>query len=231
LLVILLPAGGMRCFFRAGLRIHLLALLLSLIPVNIAFAATDPHQAVQDTAARLDLQTSLPGEAQPPAPKPHAVHGSASVDRIILWTAVIIGVATIFWSMRNDLPFFGRARKIIVADEQPPVMTPSARLEEAQIEADDLARGGHYSEAMHVLLLKSLNELRRHLDLNFAVSLTSREILRRVQLSELGRNALADIIQAVEETYYGGRAVEARDYAACRSRFDTLRRALAGAAS
>jgi hypothetical protein len=95
------------------------------------------------------------------------------------------------------------------------------------MEADDLARQGRYSEAMHLLLLKSLNELRRNLGINFAASLTSREILRRVQLSDLGRRALAAIIQSVERIYFGGQEAGQADYSECRQHFDVLRHSLA----
>jgi hypothetical protein len=100
-------------------------------------------------------------------------------------------------------------------------------MEEAQLEADDLARRGQYGEAMHVLLLKSLAEIRLRLGTSFAVSLTSREILRRVALPQSGTGALGAIVQSVEQTYFGGRPAGHEDYLGCRQEFETLRRSLA----
>jgi hypothetical protein len=100
-------------------------------------------------------------------------------------------------------------------------------MEDARIEADDLASQGHYGEAMHVLLLKSLAEIRMRLGVSFAASLTSREILRRVNLPQTGGGALAAIVQSVERTYYGGRQASREDYAGCREEFDMLKRSLA----
>jgi hypothetical protein len=100
-------------------------------------------------------------------------------------------------------------------------------MEEAQLEADDLARQGHYRQAMHVLLLNSLDEIRGQLGTRFAVSLTSREILRRIKLSETGRQSLASIVQSVERTYFGSEGAGQSDYAACRHDFETLKHSLA----
>jgi hypothetical protein len=94
--------------------------------------------------------------------------------------------------------------------------------------ADDLARQGRFVDAMHVLLLQGLADIRRHLGEQFADSLTSREILRSTKLSEAGRGPLRDIIARVEWTYFGKHPAERDDYAACRASFDALARAVHG---
>jgi hypothetical protein len=190
-------------------------------------AAVNSNDIVQQTVRRLGLQTDLPSETAPSPPE-QFFQLPTETEQLILWCAVIIGGAVILWSLHDSLAYFGRSRKIVGPDDARLAPTEATRLAKAQVEADDLARLGHYGEAMHVLLLKSLNELCQRLGVTFAVSLTSREILRRVQLSDLGRSALSDIIKAVEQTYYGGRAAGPSDYAMCRSQFDTLRHALAG---
>jgi hypothetical protein len=156
-----------------------------------------------------------------------SLHLSPDVVRILLWGAVIVGTLVIAWSLRDSLPVISRSRKIIAPEPAAPAQTPSGRMEEAQLEADDLARQGHYRLAMHVLLLQSLDEIRRQLGTRFAVSLTSREILRRVQLSDLGRRSLTSIIRSVERTYFGSDDAGQGDYAACRHDFETLKHSLA----
>jgi hypothetical protein len=206
------------------------------IPLSFPFvsasmnAGSDAHVILQQSARRLGLQTDLPGEAASSPPE-QFLHLSPGTEQLILWCAAIFGVAVILWLFRDGFGYFGRSRNIVAPSDAPRAPAEAKRLAEAQVEADDLARLGQYGEAMHVLLLKSLNELCRRLGVTFAVSLTSREILRRVQLSDLGHSALSDIIQAVEQTYYGGRAAGPSDYATCRSQFDTLRQALAGSAA
>ena len=150
--------------------------------------------------------------------------------RLLLWGAVIVGVLVAVWALRDSLPVISRSRKIVVPKHSSPLPSPSNRLEEARLEADDLARRGHYGEAMHLLLLNSLSELRRQLKTSFAISLTSREILRRVQLPDTGRQSLRAIIAAVERTYFRGDDAGQADYFDCRSNFETLKQSLATAA-
>lgn len=146
--------------------------------------------------------------------------------RLLLWGAVIAGTVVIAWSLRDSLPVVSRSRKIIAAEPIPPSLTRSGRMEEIQVEADDLARQGHYRQAMHLLLLKSLDEIRRQLGTRFAASLTSREILRRVQLSDTGRRSLTAIIRSVERTYFGAEEAGQTDYSDCRINFETLKHSL-----
>jgi hypothetical protein len=204
-----------------------LVLPLLLVPMNLSFAAGNANDLVKQSIQKWGLQTEIPNQAVEPPSDPLQFHLSPEVLRFLLWSAVIVGVAVILWSLRDNLPIFSRSRKITAPAGVPASAAQSSRLDAAQVEADDLARQGHFGEAMHVLLLKSLDELRRQLKISFAVSLTSREILRRVQLSEVGRRALADIILAVEQVYFGGRAVGASDYSDCRNKFDVLKHSLA----
>ena len=200
-------------------------------------SASPAHAAVRDVKAAvaqsvrdLKLQTELPDEVKEASWRWLDFNLSLDAGRVALWSVVLLGVAVVVWSLRDSLPVFSRSRKIAARDQVPPPR-PASRLEEAQLEADDLARQGHYSEAMHVLLFKSLNEIRRQLGISFAVSLTSREILRRIQLSDLGRQALAAIIASVERTYFGGHDASQADYADCRTNFDTLKHSLANLAT
>lgn len=197
-----------------------------------ARAATDAGEIVRQSIRHHDIQTQMP------TPEPKAASWldwlkfdiSADTARFLLWGAVILGVAVTIWSLRDSLPAFSRSRRIKAADVPAGFSGASARMEEAQLEADDLASRGHYGEAMHVLLLKSLAEIRLRLGTSFAVSLTSREILRKVSLPQAGTGALGAIVQSVEQTYFGGRPAGREDYLGCRQEFETLRRSLAAGA-
>ena len=198
-----------------------------------ARAATDAGEIVRQSIRRHDIQTQMP------TPEPKAASWldwlkfdiSADTARFLLWGAVILGVAVTIWSLRDSLPAFSRSRRIKAADVPAGLSGASTRMEEAQLEADDLASRGHYGEAMHVLLLKSLAEIRLRLGTSFAVSLTSREILRKVSLPQAGTGALGAIVQSVEQTYFGGRPAGREDYLGCRQEFETLRRSLAAGAA
>jgi hypothetical protein len=107
----------------------------------------------------------------------------------------------------------------------------AAKRWEQVVAADELAQQGRFVDAMHVLLLQGLADIRRHLDEQFADSLTSREILRSTKLSDQGRVSLRDIITRVEWTYFGEHPAGSSDYAACRDSFNALARALHGTAA
>ncbi|WP_199084808.1 hypothetical protein [Bosea sp. ASV33] len=194
-----------------------------------ARAATDAGEIVRQSIRRHDIQAEMP------APEPKAASWldwlkfdlSPDTLRILLWGAVILGVAVTIWSLRDSLPAFSRLRRIKAAETSSGFSNPSARMDEAQLEADDLASRGQYGEAMHVLLLKSLAEIRLRLGTSFAVSLTSREILRKVSLPQAGTGALGAIVQSVEQTYFGGRSAGREDYLGCRQEFEVLKRSLA----
>ncbi|MDQ0470930.1 DUF4129 domain-containing protein [Labrys wisconsinensis] len=194
--------------------------------------AADPEAVARAVARSLDLQTSLPKPAPPDAPDPFGFswHIPPDVARLILWGAVIIGAALIVWSMRDSLPGFSRSRSLKADAAAPPPRDAAVeRMDEAQLEADALYRQGRIAEAMHVLLLQGLAEMRRRLNVSFAASLTSREILRHVRLPEAGRAGFADLVQRVERAYFGSHAVAAEDYQACRRSFEALTGALASA--
>jgi hypothetical protein len=211
-----------------------LALVSPLLPtpINPVFAASDNSDMIQQSVRKWGLQTEMPSETETtPAANWFDFHLSPELVQLVLWGIVIAGVVVVVWSLRDSLPVLSRSRKIVARDLTPPFTAQTNRMDEAQVEADDLARQGYYGEAMHVLLLKSLNELRRQLGISFAVSLTSREILRRVDLPDIGHRSLTAIIASVERTYFGGQPAGQSDYSDCRSNFDNLRYSLASVAA
>lgn len=213
---------------------------LSATAQIFSFRNTPPqtaHEALQQTVNSLDLQTRLPEETTEPAvdndrqEKNRRWSGpllSKEMARFLLWAALITLIIVIIWNLRGNLWSSSRARKLTHTEkekETTPVAT-AARMEKAQLEADELARRGDFAEAMHVLLLQSFNELRRRLDISIAVSLTSREILHAIGLPPPARRAFGDIIGRVEVSYFGNYRPSAEDYSACRTSFEALSDAL-----
>jgi hypothetical protein len=208
------------------------ALLLLPAPINPVFAAADDSDMVRQSVKRWGLQTEMPGKTDTaPAANWLDLHLSPELVQLTLWGVVIAGVVVVVWSLRDSLPILSRSRKIVAQDQAPPSVAQANRMDEAQVEADDLTRQDYYGEAVHVLLLKSQNEIRRQLGISFAVSLTSREILRQVKLPDIGHQSLTAIIASVERTYFGGQSADQNDYSDCRSNFDNLRHSLASVAA
>jgi hypothetical protein len=209
-------------------------LAASLLPLaallaSSAGAAARTAQAAADIAAeairRLDLQTDLPRQKEP-----LSWNWRIPLPRELFWGAVILaGVLLLYFFVKDVLPGLLPVRRGAWADgEGVAAAGTEVASEAAALAAEDLARQGRFVEAMHVLLLQSLAEIRRRRGESFAQSQTSREILRSVRLSETGRAALRDIVARVERSYFGDHPAGAAEYRSCRDSFDLLTAALDG---
>ncbi len=181
------------------------------------------EKAVKDSIRTLDLQTDLKR-----APEPFQV----KLPSELIWAALICaGVLLLYVLLRDGLPFWRRSQVEwdgLAADAAASAATGT---QDALSSADALSRDGRFVEAIHLLLLQSLADIRQQLGVQFADSLTSREILRGARLSPQGRASLREIVAAVEWTYFGGYPAELTDYTACRRSFANLRQTLSGGAA
>jgi hypothetical protein len=217
------PACG-----EATLRPALIAITAAAtLAVQIALAAPqterDPQSAAQETIRRLDLQTEVTREPEP-------FHIKLPPE--MLWLVIALALGVVLYSFRDMVPFL-RQRGSESWVEQEEIAADIARRDPTVVlaAADELAREGRYAEAMHVLLLRCLADIRARLDEPFADSLTSREILRSTRLPDKARDPLRDVVGRVEWTYFGEYPAGQDDYAACRTSFNTLEQALHGSAA
>ena len=192
-------------------------------------AAPTPAEAAKAAIQKLDLQTRLPAEVAADSPPKFRLNDD--LVRILLWLSVIVGVGLLVYSLRDMIPMLDRSRRIMADDDNLHSADTGDAMNEARIMAEDLAKSGRFVDAMHVLLLQSLAELRKRLDVTFADSLTSREILRRVRISDVGRTSFAIIVKEVERTYFGGQSAQMSDYLVCREQFELLKESLGSAPS
>jgi hypothetical protein len=180
----------------------------------------DPEKAARDSIRALDLQTDLPHERKSEPIKLH-------LPPELVWVLLACGAAFVLYAMRDSLVWRSRAGDDW-GEAGPDGPASGARSDaDALVAADDLARQGRFVDAMHTLLLQSLADIRRRLGIEFADSLTSREILRGTRLPPQGGASLRAIVAAVEWTYFGGYPAAFADYSACRKSFEDLRQALA----
>ncbi len=172
---------------------------------------------------KLDLQTELRREEKQQEPY------QLKLPPETVWIAVIVSVIILLYAFRDMIPVLRAGRSGMWAeDEQSRRATGRpARAPEVVLDAaDELAAQGRFVEAMHVLLLQALADIRRRLREEFADSMTSREILRSRQVSDALRRPLRDVISRVEWTYFGGHPAVRDDYLACRTSFSALVEAL-----
>ncbi len=96
-------------------------------------------------------------------------------------------------------------------------------LERPLDDAEALAAAGRFGEAIHVLLLRTFEELLRARRAPDDPALTSREVAARARLDEPPRVALGGLVDAVERSLFGGREPGRVDYERCVERFRTLK--------
>jgi hypothetical protein len=106
------------------------------------------------------------------------------------------------------------AHEAVVVAAQPIARNTDAPLPELD-EIERLARAGAYAEAIHLMLLRALEALRRRLGASWAKSMTSREIVRRTELPASDRSALKMLVGAVEISRFGGQSANEQIYRAC----------------
>jgi hypothetical protein len=184
-----------------------------------AQAPQDMQALAEQAIRRLDLQTELLRKPEP--------FVTLTLPPETIWVAVLVGIAVLLYAFRDMIPVL-RAGHGGVWPQDDAGMAPRGTRTPAVVlgAADELAAAGRFAEAMHVLLLQALAEIRRQLDEEFADSMTSREILRSNRLSDDIRHPLRDVVSRVEWTYFGEHAAAEPDYFACRSSFGALAAAL-----
>jgi len=189
----------------------------------VAQTHPNPQSIAERAIRRLDLQTEVAREPEP-------LH--LRLPSAVLWFVILVALAALLYSFRDMIPLLrSRGSGWLTDDEAVSADVASKDPATALAVADELAGQGRYVEAMHVLLLRGLVEIRARLDEPFADSLTSREILRSPRLPEKARESLRDVVGRVEWTYFGEHPAVRDDYLACRTSFGALEQALAGSAA
>ena len=212
---------------RAAIALPLLAAIAAGVwarPLQ-AQGTADPQALAEQAIKRLDLQTELRREPEP-------LGFQVSLPPETLWVAVVFGVGVLLYAFRDMIPILRAGRGGAWTDDKDGTLATKPRAPEVVLgAADELAAQGRFVEAMHVLLLQALAEIRRRLDEEFADSMTSREILRSSQLSDALHRPLREVVARVEWTYFGEHPAAREDYLACRASFGALTQALHGSAA
>lgn len=160
---------------------------------------------------------------EPPTPKapttpPSGVPFPSETVFVLLIAVIGIALAIVGYHLyRTYAPGRRTSKTVDQAVEvaaQPIARTADAPLPELD-EIERLARAGAYAEAIHLMLLRALETLRRRLGTSWAKSLTSREIVRRNELPASDRSALKMLVGAVEISRFGGQSANEQIYRAC----------------
>jgi hypothetical protein len=180
------------------------------------------HQAL---TRRPDLQfefTPPPEIEIRPRPTSNWLDGFQPLIEAVFWIALILGalalMAFVFrevWASRRDKTDRPKTAELQTADFRPEAGRARALL----AEADRLAAEGRFDEAVRTLLHRSIEDIEERVPNSIRKAQTSREIARMPQLPEPVRGAFAPITRAVEESWFGGRPIDAARYQACRKAY------------
>jgi hypothetical protein len=135
---------------------------------------------------------------------------------------VLIGIAVLcvlLLAWRMAAPLLGRNRRKADGDE-PPEWVPDKGAALALLEdADKLAAAGHFDEATHLLLTRSVGQIAAARPGWLNPASTAREIALNTGLPEKARNAFALIAQRVERSLFALIPLKSEDWQAARAAY------------
>lgn len=149
----------------------------------------------------------------------------APFARFLLWTVLAVAAATllalIYMRLRHGQWRFpwskGQRPELIPVEEEwrPEAAPVRGWLEEA----DALAAQGRYAEAIHHLLLRSVEDIARRRPRLVRPALTSRELSASDGIPAAARDLFAAIARLVERSLFGGRDVGQADWDKARTAY------------
>lgn len=184
------------------------------------------HQAL---AADKAFQFEMKG-IEPPPPPPgwlqpliDALQAMGPVFKIIFWLGLAAIVLAILWFIAREvirirLP--AKTDKLNIHDDtwRPAPAAALALLSDA----DALAAEGRFAEAVHLLLLRSINDIDGRLPNTVRPALTARDIAGLSRLPAAARPAFDRIARVVENSLFGGRPVDRATFADCRAAYEAF---------
>jgi len=213
--------------------------VLALLLASLAAApAADVARAVEQVYRAGEYQTDLPGGASmadSAAANPQRLQAEqllldlgplGEVLRVLVWAGAVVGavLAAVYVAQRLFPGALGDP-----ALEEPGAEVAPALSDAPLRDAQALAREGRFAEAIHVLLLRTFEQLLRGRGVAVAPGWTSREVLERASYPGHAREALAGLVGAVETCTFAGRPASEEDYRLCADRFRHLATALGSA--
>ena len=147
--------------------------------------------------------------------------------RILLWGMIAALALLALWMAYGRiregawrLPRWRRAATLAPADEAPMAWAPDhAPAKRWLDQADALAAEGRFGEAVHHLLLRSIEDIARRRPRLVRPALTSRDLARAEVIPAAPRRLFADLAATVERSLFGGAPVDADDWGRCRAAY------------
>lgn len=155
----------------------------------------------------------------------NALRALGPLMEYVFWSGLILIVAGLAWLIIREVLKLRMPRakpKTAVVATEPEWRPDAATARNLLTGADALAAEGRYAEAAHLLLLRSVEDIEIKKPRALKVSLTTREIAGLAGLPEAARPAFVRIGEVVERSLFGGRPVDATDFAECRRAYEAF---------
>lgn len=184
------------------------------------------HRAL---AADKALQFEMKG-IEPPPPPPgwlqpllEFLQAMGPLFKIVFWLGLAAIVLAILWFIGRELIRIRlpeRTDKLNIRDDawRPAPAAALALLSDA----DALAAEGRFDEAVHLLLLRSINDIDGRLPNTVRPALTARDIAGLGRLPPAARPAFDQITRVVEGSLFGGRPVDSATWTDCRQAYEAF---------
>ncbi len=204
-------------------------------PVLLEPTATpDPSGELTDNLFTFDmpaeLQSELPQDKARITPKPKP-KGNGWLDlgflgpvfQILFYTIMAAAVLYILYLIFSAMILARRNHTPVQsAEDMPQIPTYQPDAQTARIilhDADKLAAQGKFTEAVHAILFRSIQDIEDKRPHHVKHSLTSREIASLSVLSPKARAGFSTIGNLVERSFFGGRTLGADDYEVSKSAY------------
>ena len=146
---------------------------------------------------------------------PYIFYGGLALVAAILVYYLARGLLGARWDFRR--------KPKVEADPVQPEWRPDAATAKVLLEdADRLAADGRFAEAAHLLLHRSLDDVRAFRPRALRPAVTSRELAVSEALPGAARQAFSHIAEVVERSYFGDRSVDQAAYADCRRSYEAF---------
>lgn len=225
-----------------GRRTIWLTMALLLLPVRAIAAAPAVDPKVAETLARIKAEGDTQFEFSPPPPpdppRPPSDGGwlgeffrwlaqdGNGLVQALAWALIALVVCAVLYLtvpvIRETVDrWLRRAPKEADADE-PGWQPDHVQSRNLLAEADALAAEGRFAEAAHLLLGRSLEDIAKRRPGLIKPALTARAIAHVEDLPGAARDALSSIVAAVERSRWARRAIDAGDWQAARSSYESF---------
>jgi hypothetical protein len=166
-------------------------------------------------------QRDLPDETPEPQRWSTVNIGFGQLGDTLLYGLLVIAiVAVALWLRRAGWdPLSARSRP--VTEEAAAVVSTNASRDRLSA-ADRSAFSGDWAGAIHILLLTSIELLRRRRGHDVPPAMTARELVDYATLTEQAKADFAALVGAAELCHFGGRAATRSLYDRCRAHYERL---------